>query len=83
MEYCVDSQLYSDWEDSIKNSKTRDADFDSLSGHPLDACYFPKTIDENYKNLPDTAHLKRPIKDSNYFRKKGRQVFPLHMICLL
>ena len=49
MEDSVDSNLYSDWEDSIKNSRTRDADFDSLSGHPLDSCYFPKTIDENYK----------------------------------
>ena len=49
MQDFADSYLYSEWEDSIKNSRIRDADFDTLSGHPLDACYFPKTIDENYK----------------------------------
>ena len=46
----VDNYLKSSWEDSIKNSKSRDADFDTLSGHRLDLCYFPNIIDSNYKN---------------------------------
>ena len=41
----VDNHLKSSWDDSIKNSKSRDADFDTLSGHRLDLCYFPKIID--------------------------------------
>ena len=46
----VDNHLESNWNDSIKNSKSRDADFDTLSGHRLDLCYFPNIIDSNYKN---------------------------------
>ena len=46
----VDNHLESSWNDSIKNSKSRDADFDTLSGHRLDLCYFPNIIDNNYKN---------------------------------
>ena len=46
----VDNHLKSSWNDSIKNSKSRDADFDTLSGHRLDLCYFPNIIDSNYKN---------------------------------
>ncbi len=46
----VDNHLESSWNDSIKNSKSRGADFDTLSGHPLDLCYFPIIIDDNYKN---------------------------------
>ncbi len=46
----VDNHLKSSWDDSIKNSKSRDADFDTLSGHRLDLCYFPNIIDNNYKN---------------------------------
>ena len=46
----VDNYLESSWNDSIKNSKSRDADFDTLSGHRLDLCYFPNIIDSNYKN---------------------------------
>ena len=46
----VDNHLKSSWNDSIKNSKSRDADFDTLSGHRLDLCYFPNIIDNNYKN---------------------------------
>ncbi|SVE13314.1 uncharacterized protein METZ01_LOCUS466168, partial [marine metagenome] len=45
-----DNHLESSWNDSIKNSKSRDADFDTLSGHRLDLCYFPNIIDNNYKN---------------------------------
>ncbi len=50
MRQAVDNHLESSWNDSIKNSKSRDADFDTLSGHPLDLCYFPIIIDDNYKN---------------------------------
>ena len=46
----VDNHLESSWNDSIKNPKSRDADFDTLSGHRLDLCYFPNIIDNNYKN---------------------------------
>ena len=46
----VDNHLESSWNDSMKNSKSRDADFDTLSGHSLDLCYFPNIIDSNYKN---------------------------------
>ena len=46
----VDNHLESNWNDSIKNSKFRDADFDTLSGHRVDLCYFPSIIDNNYKN---------------------------------
>ena len=46
----VDNHLESSWNDSIKNPKSRDADFDTLSGHSLDLCYFPNIIDNNYKN---------------------------------
>ncbi|MEC7849379.1 MAG: methylmalonyl-CoA mutase family protein [Candidatus Neomarinimicrobiota bacterium] len=50
MRQAVDNHLESSWNDSIKNSKSRGADFDTLSGHPLDLCYFPIIIDDNYKN---------------------------------
>ena len=69
MQDFADSYLYSDWEDSIKNSRSRDADFDTLSGHPLDACYFPKTIDENYKvklGLPGQYPFTRGIHSNLY-----------------
>ena len=69
MQDSADSYLYSDWEDSIKNSSSRDADFDTLSGHPLDACYFPKTIDENYKEnlgFPGQYPFTRGIHSNLY-----------------
>jgi len=69
MQDFADSYLYSDWEDSIKNSRSRDADFDTLSGHPLDACYFPKTIDENYRvklGLPGQYPFTRGIHSNLY-----------------
>ena len=50
MDQEVDNHLESSWNDSIKNPKSRDADFDTLSGHRLDLCYFPNIIDSNYKN---------------------------------
>jgi len=69
MQDFADSYLYSDWEDSIKYSRSRDADFDTLSGHALDACYFPKTIDENYKvklGLPGQYPFTRGIHSNLY-----------------
>ena len=69
MQDFADSYLYSEWEDSIKNSSSRDADFDTLSGHPLDACYFPKTIDENYKEnigFPGQYPFTRGIHSNLY-----------------
>ena len=69
MQDFADSYLYSDWEDSIKNSRIRDADFDTLSGHPLDTCYFPKTIDENYKEnlgFPGQYPFTRGIHSNLY-----------------
>jgi len=50
MRQAIDNHLESSWNDSIKNSKSRDADFDTLSGHRVDLCYFPSIIDNNYKN---------------------------------
>ena len=50
MDQEVDNHLESSWNDSIKNSKSRDADFDTISGHRLELCYFPNIIDNNYKN---------------------------------
>ena len=50
MDQEINNHLESSWDDSIKNSKSRDADFDTLSGHSLDLCYFPNIIDSNYKN---------------------------------
>ena len=49
MQNSADGHLPSDWKNSIKDLRTRNANFDTLSGHPLDTCYFPKIIDENYK----------------------------------
>ncbi len=72
MQDSADNYLYSDWEDSIKNSRNRDADFDTLSGHPLDVCYFPKTIDENYMvnlGIPGQYPFTRGIH-SNLYRGK-------------
>ena len=69
MQDSADNYLYSEWENSIKNSRIRDADFDTLSGHPLDACYFPKTIDENYKEnlgFPGQYPFTRGIHSNLY-----------------
>jgi len=49
MQDSANIHLNSEWRNLIKKSSSRDADFDTLSGHPLDVCYFPKIIDENYK----------------------------------
>ncbi len=69
MQDFAESYLLTDWEDSIKNSRTRDADFDTLSGQPLDVCYFPKTIDENYKEnlgFPGQYPFTRGIHSNLY-----------------
>jgi len=69
MQDSADNYLYSEWENSIKNLRIRDADFDTLSGHPLDACYFPKTIDENYKEnlgFPGRYPFTRGIHSNLY-----------------
>jgi len=69
MQDSADNYLYSEWENSIKNSRIRDADFDTLSGYPLDACYFPKTIDENYKEnlgFPGQYPFTRGIHSNLY-----------------
>ena len=36
------------WNKRIESSKTRDADFDTLSGEKQEVCYFPDDPDENY-----------------------------------
>jgi len=48
MNQIVDKKIKPNWKDSIDNLKNRVADFDTLSGHPLDLCYFPTEIDDNY-----------------------------------
>ena len=41
----------SSWSSSVKNSKVRSSNFDTLSGHPQDVCYFPEEINQKYINL--------------------------------
>jgi len=36
------------WNKRIESSKTRDADFDTLSGEEQETCYFPDVPDKNY-----------------------------------
>ena len=40
----------SSWSLSVKNSKVRSSNFDTLSGHPQDVCYFPEEINQKYIN---------------------------------
>ena len=40
----------SSWFSSVKNSKVRSSNFDTLSGHPQDVCYFPEEINQKYIN---------------------------------
>ena len=42
------NKTLSNWSSSIGNSKVRSSNFDTLSGHPLDVCYFPDVIDQNF-----------------------------------
>ena len=36
------------WENEIKSTPTREADFDTLSGEHQNVCYFPDKPDSNY-----------------------------------
>ncbi|MBL7109140.1 MAG: methylmalonyl-CoA mutase family protein [Candidatus Marinimicrobia bacterium] len=36
------------WQDQIDNSKTRDYNFDTVSGEHIDECYFPNSADNEY-----------------------------------
>ena len=49
MDHLIDKKIKPIRKNSIDNLKNRNADFDSLSGHPLDVCYFPSITDDNYK----------------------------------
>ena len=42
------NKTLSNWSSSIENSKVRSSNFDTLSGHPLEVCYFPDDIDQNF-----------------------------------
>ena len=42
------NKTLSDWSSSLENSKVRSSNFDTLSGHPLDVCYFPDDFDQNF-----------------------------------
>ena len=69
MQDSANIHLDTEWRDSIKNSSIRDADFDTLSGHPLETCYFPKIIDENYKSnlgFPGQYPFTRGIHSNLY-----------------
>ena len=44
------NKTLSDWSSSLENSKVRSSNFDTLSGHPLDVCYFPEDFDQNFIN---------------------------------
>ena len=41
------NKTLSNWSLSIENSKVRSSNFDTLSGHPLDVCYFPDDLNQN------------------------------------
>ena len=41
------NKTLSNWSLSIENSKVRSSNFDTLSGHPLDVCYFPDDFNQN------------------------------------
>ena len=38
------NKTLSNWSSSLENSKVRSSNFDTLSGHPLDVCYFPEDL---------------------------------------
>ena len=42
------NKTLSNWSSSLENSKVRSSNFDTLSGHPLDVCYFPEDFDQNF-----------------------------------
>ena len=41
----------SSWSLSVKNSKVRSSNFDTLSGHPQDVCYFPKNPEDKSNTI--------------------------------
>ena len=42
------NKTLSNWSSSLENSKVRSSNFDTLSGHQLDVCYFPEDFDQNF-----------------------------------
>ena len=66
------NKTLSNWSSSIENSKFRSSNFDTLSGHPLDVCYFPEDFDQNFINdigAPGQYPYTRGIH-SNLYRGK-------------
>ena len=69
MDQIVDKKIKPNWKDSIDNLKNRVADFNTLSGHSLDLCYFPTEIDDNYNRelgLPGEYPYTRGIHPNLY-----------------
>ena len=66
------NKTLSNWSSSIENSKVRSSNFDTLSGHPLDVCYFPDDFNQNFTNnigAPGQYPYTRGIH-SNLYRGK-------------
>ena len=66
------NKTLSNWSSSLENSKVRSSNFDTLSGHPLDVCYFPRDFDQNFINdigAPGQYPYTRGIH-SNLYRGK-------------
>ena len=60
------------WENEIKSTHTREADFDTLSGENQKVCYFPDKPDSNYMDnlgFPGQFPFTRGIH-SNLYRGK-------------
>ena len=57
------------WDEEIKSTKTREADFDTLSGEKQEPCYFPEQPDNNYINnigFPGQFPFTRGIHSNLY-----------------
>jgi len=66
------NKTLSNWSLSIENSKVRSTNFDTLSGHPLDVCYFPDGFNQNLTDdigAPGQYPYTRGIH-SNLYRGK-------------
>ena len=66
------NKTLSNWSSSLENSKVRSSNFDTLSGHPLEVCYFPEDFDQNFINdigAPGQYPYTRGIH-SNLYRGK-------------
>ena len=66
------NKTLSNWSSSIENSKVRSSNFDTLSGHPLDVCYFPDDFNQNFTDnigAPGQYPYTRGIH-SNLYRGK-------------